>query len=358
MYLNKTKRNVLPAMTLAVLSGLLFWPAAQAQASGGKRIVKVMQQNMDAGTDLGYIFTATDPASLMQAMAQTYQEVVDSNIPQREARLAEEIAVLRPDLIALQEATLWRTGPLGQPPATTVLFDQLQSLVDELEKRGLHYAAVSVNNLLDAEVPTPMGFDLRITDRDAILARSDLPPSRFALSNAQTAIYQAEFVLGNPVLGQIPVPRGWMSVDVQVGGAAFRFVNTHLESPPAPTDIQVAQAAELMQILAGTTLPVILCGDFNANAEPGLNHFSTTDLIIAAGFLDTWHALRPADHGYTWPLHGEDPYTPVTKPNQRMDLIFLRGLDAAAIHRTGFPAPGPLWSSDHAGVLGFVPVWE
>jgi endonuclease/exonuclease/phosphatase family metal-dependent hydrolase len=331
-----------------------FAPASQA---AGKRVVRVMQQNMDAGTDLGYIFTATDPASLLKATAMTYLEVVASDIPTREALLADEIAVQQPDLIALQEATLWRTGPFEQPPATTVLYDQLQLLLTELENRGLHYAPVAVNSLLDAEAPTPLGFDLRMTDRDAMLARTDLPPSEFALSNIQTGIYQAEFVLGNPVLGSIPVPRGWMTVDVQVGAATFRFANTHLESPPAPTDIQVAQASELVGILSGTTLPVMLLGDFNANADPGLDHFPTTDLIVAAGFVDTWHALRPFEAGFTWPLHGEDPYTPIGKPNQRMDLIFLRGLGAVGIRRIGRPTQG-VWPSDHTGVVASVPMPE
>jgi endonuclease/exonuclease/phosphatase family metal-dependent hydrolase len=348
--------RMLPSLACLLGAAVLFCSAAAAE-TGNKGVVTVMQQNMDAGTDLGYIFAATDLGSLMRGVAKTYVEVVASNIPQREALLADEIAARQPDLVALQEATLWLTGPLNQPPASTVLYDQLQLLLNALAARGLHYAPVAVNSLLDAEVPTPMGFDLRIVDRDAMLARTDLPPAEFTLSNVQTGVYQAEFIFGNPVLGEIPVPRGWMTVDVQTPTTAFRFANTHLESPPAPVDIQVAQAQELVQILAAATFPVILCGDFNSNAEPGLDHFPTTDLIVAAGYVDAWHALHPLQPGYTWPLHGEDPYTSASNPNQRIDLIFLQGVGAAKIFRLGASVQ-QVWPSDHTGVSAIVPMPE
>jgi endonuclease/exonuclease/phosphatase family metal-dependent hydrolase len=359
MHFTKTVRSRARALLFLLLSAALpLWLPPPSQAAG-KRTVRVMQQNMDAATDLGFITSATDPKSLMIGLVKTVQEVAASRIPQREALLAEEIANLQPDLVALQEATLYRKGPLNQPPATQVMYDQLQSLMDALQNRGLHYTVVAVNNLFDAEVPTPLGFDFRMTDRDAMLARTDLAPSDFTLSNVQQGIYQAQWVFGNPVLGSIPVPRGWMTVDVQMGVAAFRFVNTHLESPPAPSDIQVAQATELIQILSGTTLPVALLGDFNANAEAGQDHYPTTGVILGAGFVDAWHALHPFETGYTWPLHGEDPYTSSARPFERIDLIFLRGLGAAEVFKTGgWHSSSGLWLSDHNGVFAYVPMPE
>jgi endonuclease/exonuclease/phosphatase family metal-dependent hydrolase len=359
MHFTKTVRSIARTLPLLLMSAaLLLWLPPHSQAAG-KGMVRVMQQNMDAATDLGFITSATDPKSLMIGLVKTIQEVAASKIPRREALLAEEIANLQPDLVALQEATLYRKGPLNQPPATQVMYDQLQSLMDALQQRGLHYAVVAVNNLFDAEVPTPLGFDFRMTDRDAMLARTDLAPSDFALSHVQQGIYQAQWVFGNPVLGSIPVPRGWMTVDVQIGVAAFRFANTHLESPPAPSDIQVAQATELMQILSGATMPVVLLGDFNANAEAGQDHYPTTDVILEAGFVDAWHAVHPFDTGYTWPLHGEDPYTSGTPPYERIDLIFLRGLGAAWVFKTGgWHSSSGLWLSDHNGVFAYVPMPE
>ena len=358
MHLRNAPRGIRRMLPL-ILAGatLLAWFTPQSPAAT-KVAVKVMQQNMDAGTDLGYITNATDTKSLIIGLVKTIQEVAASQFTQREALLADEIAILRPDLIALQEVTLYRQGPLNQPPATQVMWDQLQSLTDALAARGLHYSVVAVNNLMDAEVPTPLGFDFRMTDRDAMLARTDLPASVFALSNVQQGIYQSEWVFGDPVLGTIPVPRGWMTVDVQMGAAHFRFVNTHLESPPAPNECQEAQAAELVQILGTAAMPVVLLGDFNSNAEPGQDHDQTPDIIQEAGFVDAWHALHPFDPGYTWPLHGEDG-KPNTQPYERIDLIFLRGLGAAEVFKTGgWHTPAGLWLSDHDGVFAYVPMPE
>src|ERR1039458_10002143 len=201
MHFTKTVRSRARALLFLLLSAALpLWLPPPSQAAG-KRTVRVMQQNMDAATDLGFITSATDPKSLMIGLVKTVQEVAASRIP------------------------------------------QLQALMDALQNRGLHYAVVAVNNLFDADVPTPLGFDFRMTDRDAMLARTDLAPSDFALSNVQQGIYQAQWVFGNPVLGSIPVPRGWMTVDVQMGVAAFRFANTHLESPDRKSGVEGKRVA-------------------------------------------------------------------------------------------------------------------
>src|ERR1035437_9956071 len=84
-----------------VAAWALIWP--QNAPADNPHAITVMTRNMDAGTDLNYILA-------------------------RASRLADEIATHKPDLIALQEVTLWRTGPLLQPPATEVLYDQLDLL--------------------------------------------------------------------------------------------------------------------------------------------------------------------------------------------------------------------------------------
>jgi len=314
--------------------------------------VTVMTRNMDAGTDLGPVIGATSIPALLAATAATWVEVVGSGAPERAARIADEIAAAKPDLIALQEVTLWRVGAFLKPPATEVLIDQLDLLLGELGRRGLHYATIVVQTGTDAEAPVPFGFDLRITDRDAILARSAGAP-RLELSNAQGHVYQAELLLGSPVLGQVAVPRSWASVDVKVLGRSFRFVNTHLEGFAPP--IQIAQAGELITALASAGMPVILAGDFNANADPGIDHFHTTDALLAAGFVDSWAETREGEEGNTWPLHGEDPPTAASTPFERIDLVYGRGVEAEEAQRIGAsPSERTLsgfWPSDHAGVV-------
>ncbi|MBZ5624837.1 MAG: endonuclease/exonuclease/phosphatase family protein [Acidobacteriia bacterium] len=334
------------------------WSASAANPN----TVTVMTRNLDAGTDMNYILAATDQTSFVMGAAATLAEVKASRIPERAARIAEEIAAYKPDLIALQEVTLWRTGPLMQPPATVVLYDQLDLLMAELAKRNLHYAIAAVQSQFDAEAPVPTeGIDLRITDRDVILARIDLPQSQFDVSNAQTHRYQAVFKFGSPVLGEIQVPRGWMAVDVEVQKSKFRLVNTHLESTypglPAGETVQQAQVEELLAALASPGMPVILAGDFNANAEPGPEQTGAVRAIRSAHFADSWKSAKLVDPGYTWPLFGEDQASGPASPNERIDLIFTGGdiqlsfwgdPNVVSVERTGTAAP---WASDHAGVV-------
>src|ERR1700732_746328 len=109
----------------AVAACLLFaWVAPGAPADSDKRVFKVMTPNMDAGTDLGWFFVIPD---VMTATTITFSEVLASNIPGRAELLADEIRSEQPDLIALEEVTLWESGPPGGPP--TIVLDQLQLLL-------------------------------------------------------------------------------------------------------------------------------------------------------------------------------------------------------------------------------------
>jgi endonuclease/exonuclease/phosphatase family metal-dependent hydrolase len=344
------------AMLLAVLCAVSFCPAARAD---NPHLLTVMTRNMDAGTDLNYILAATDLGSLMAGTAATLAEVKASDFRGRASRLADEIAAKQPDLIGLQEVTLWRTGTVMQPPATHVLYDQLDLLMTELAGRKLHYAVVAVQPLLDAEAPVPSeGVDLRLTDRNVILARTDLPRSQFDISNVETHRYQIFFQFGSDLLGEFVEPAGWMSVDVEVMKSKVRFVNTHLETSTVPfgDQIQRAQAAELLAAVRSAGMPVILAGDFNANAELGPEHTGTVEMIVDTGFTDTWKAMHPYDPGYTWPLFGEDQLSGPAVPNERIDLIFVSGDMAGAlgvhagtsVELTGTERP---WASDHAGLV-------
>jgi endonuclease/exonuclease/phosphatase family metal-dependent hydrolase len=346
-------------LTALLLSG---WCLTGFGADSTTTTVTVMTRNVDAGTDLGYIFAATDETSFAQGMAATLAELKASKFSQRAARLADEIGATMPDLIALQEVTLWRTGPIMQPPATNILYDQLDQILAELAKRDLHYGVIAVQSELDAEAPVPTkGIDLRTTDRDVILARLDLPQSQFDLFDAQTHRYQSVFTFGSPILGQLAAPCGWMAVDVVANGSKFRFVNTHLQSPIAgisqADEVQRAQAEELLASLSLAGMPVVLAGDFNSNAEPGPEHTGTAQQIVDAGFVDTWKSAHPADPGYTWPMFGEDQNSGTTVPNERIDLVFAGGPlplwfgNTPAIvtaDRTGATAP---FASDHAGLV-------
>jgi hypothetical protein len=96
-----------------------------------------------------------------------------------------------PDLIGVQEAALWQTGAPSAtyppPPPSAVSCDFVKILTDALNARGLHYAPVAVTNNFTVEGPGlfPSGFmSVQLTDRVAILARTDVP---LTISHVQTA---------------------------------------------------------------------------------------------------------------------------------------------------------------------------
>ncbi len=313
------------------------------------RFITVMTRNLDTGTDFGPVFMATTPAQFLGAAADIYQEVLASRPVERAKGIAREIAATKPDLVSLQEVSLWRTGPLFTPPATTVTIDQLKALEESLTARGLHYAPVAILTEGDFEGPTALGFNVRFTDRDVILARTDVPAGHLRLTNVQSAHFQ--HVLTLPIVGgTVTVTRGWISVDATVRGRTIRFLSTHLEALlPA---VQQAEVAELLAGPAATSLPVVLAGDLNTG--PGVS--AAYSDLIAAGWVDTWVVTNPANPGFTWPLHGEDPFTPFATPFQRIDLVLVRGSlqpvsDRLVGNLLSDLTPSGLWPSDHAGVV-------
>ena len=124
------------------------------------------------------------------------------------------------------------------------------------------------------------------------------------------------------------VASGWISATVHVGNEQFLLAGAHLESTipgysPA-TDVQVAQAQELIQTLSSVTIPVVLCGDFNsdANDNPQAPDYApTADMIQEAGYTEVWRlfhnggisaltadqVIAPAPAGFTPPFGSDQP---------------------------------------------------
>lgn len=129
--------------------------------------VHIMTQNTYEGTNFIELFSAKSPGEFVAAVTTTYQNILTTNPVERAAAVAGEIAREGPDLVALQEAAILRTGPTF--PATTVQFDYLQSLMGDLNAQGPRYAIVATVPELDVEAPSTLGFDVRLTVEDAIL---------------------------------------------------------------------------------------------------------------------------------------------------------------------------------------------
>ncbi len=349
------------------LAALLVAPLeTSARVVGGKRGVTTYQQNLYVGGNIDRLLELDpqDPAypvKLLQAVTTTYYEILASQFPLRAQGLAAQIARDQPELVALQEVSLVRrqypsdfiTGQ--DTPATEVVLDFLDILLDALEARGLHYAAVSAVQDMDVEMPAldleQGGFqDVRLTDRDVILARVDLPPGQFRVTNPQGSNFVHALTL--PSLG-LAIERGWCSVDVFISGRRFRYINTHLEEETVP-QIQAQQAQELLDGPANVALPVLLTGDFNSDGNRQ-NGTVTYDHLLAAGFADPWTVLHPGDPGLTW---GHDPNLadPTVAFVWRIDLVLVRGGDflpqAMDVRDVSISSSTPpRWVSDHAGVV-------
>ena len=344
------RARLLLSAALAVFFVLALWPAA---AAGHERQVTVMTRNLFVGTDLTPIFTAPTLPQLVGATTTAFLEVQATSFPERADSIADEIAATRPDVVGLQEAMLIRTDvPAdGQAtPAETVAYDYLETLLAALAVRGLDYEAVAVVTNADNELPTALGFDVRATDRDAILVNRDRRP-RLKVSNAQAGNFFVR-VTFQTILGPVPFPRGWTSIDVKLRGQRFRVVNTHLEGFSAA--VQVAQGAELLSGPAGSTLRTLLIGDFNSRADG--TGTPTYGILRAAGFADAWSDVHPGDPGLTccWETHLLSPVPPF---DERIDLVLARGSFAALrAEIVGEDAvadrtPSGLFHSDHAGVV-------
>ena len=320
----------------------------------------VMTRNLYLGTDFSEVFSAQDPQTLLAEVAEAFADVQASDPQARIEAVAHEIRTTKPDLVGLQEVALWQTGAFLDPaPSADTAYDFLQLLLDELNnKGGVHYEPVSVLTNLVAEAPAagPGGlFDVRFTDRVVLLARTDLKRKQFSVENVVAQHFSTLLSIPSPALGLITVPRGYIAADVERCGQSFRFLTAHLESfeealgLPFPF-FRFAQATELLQGPAGVGQPVVLAGDFNADAEDPAD--PTYQLLLGAGFADAWEATNPGDPGYTWPLFLVNPFEYVT-PSQRLDLVLTRGgVEATKAELTGERdvTPQRLLPSDHAGV--------
>ncbi|TJZ44473.1 endonuclease [Streptomyces piniterrae] len=330
-----------------------------------------MTRNVYIGADLSPVFHAINADQLIAGVDTVFRSVQATDFPARAEALAGEIAGADPHLVSLQEVALWRSRTPADldhtPNATDVEFDFLEILLDRLAARGKHYEAVATAIGGDYEAPrrTAVGGlqDIRLTDRDVLLARTDLPEEEFSVAHAQADRYEAHVQITSGPLSGTVVPRGWVAADVTVHGHTIRVVGTHLE--PVDPAVQMAQGRELLDGPLDTTLPRVLAADLNSAADgvgalPGRTDTRTHHDILAAGFTDAWTAAHDAEPGFTC-CRPADLRDGMTNLGQRIDYVLFSGaLTVLATNRVG-EAPGALtpsglWPSDHAGVWSVLQV--
>jgi len=338
---------------LAVLVGLGVGlrPAWGDPPRHAQRHLTVATYNLYLGADFGPLFAASSPQEFVQRAAQVYATVVRTDFPTRAEAIADLLAADPPDVAGLQEVALWETGPIGGP--LTPSYDFLELLLAALDRRGLTYQPVAVNaNFSGGPTPISATAAARFTDRDVIIARTDLSTTRLKVSNPESHSFAATLVIPTGVPGlSFTILRGWSTVDVKVRGKTVRFANTHLEAFSAAVRNQ--QARELAAALAGSPHPVVLVGDLNSQPDDAAGAYGT---FAAAGYVDAWVVVHGPAGGSTsgqTELLDDVP----SKLDHRIDYVLYqpRGVEAVAAEVIGEElddrTPTGLWPSDHAGVV-------
>jgi hypothetical protein len=359
-----TRRTIL-LLAAMVFGALLATGAGLAEPGpGGKsQTVTVMTQNVYHGVnaELNRAASARTFNEFLVAASAVFNGYHERNFPERADRIAAEIGDTLPDVVGLQEAVIVRTDTPPDGPATPaneVSLDYLQILLDKLQARGLHYAPVVQSVNWDIEVPTASGFDLRHTDRIAMLVRTD-GGSDLEVVGTDRDHFETNCNLPTALLGPIEVLRGWTSVDLKIRGKVVRFINTHLDGDCADPAIQLAQAREIVQgpvqDARDKDMPVVLLGDLNSKAD-GTGTSTYAELLKpSVGFADAWTEAG-GGAGLTC-CQNDDLRNINSVLSDRRDYVLVRRgpfrvggaqlVGANPEDRT----PSGLWPSDHAGVV-------
>lgn len=316
----------------------------------------VMTYNVYLGSSAVPLLSVENILQVPTEVANMYNNVMASDFPARAGAIAESIKAYQPHLIGLQEVSLIRRQTPGDRiaggtvPAEEVVTDFLEILMGAFRARGLDYQVAAQVENIDVEMPmfTDTGIvDVRLTDFDVLLARSDVAVSRQTSANYTNALTIEMLAL--------EIQRGYTAVDATVGDITYRVVNTHLEA--YVEENRVAQTQELVDIFSDETLPVILLGDFNTPAPDGTAY----QILLSAGYVDVWQTDAQGT-GNTC-CQDDNILNAVSDLSKRVDLIFLRNRQAPTSVMTHIVGDTPserldsgLWPSDHAGVIAQIAI--
>jgi endonuclease/exonuclease/phosphatase family metal-dependent hydrolase len=273
----------LKSLAIALAASALALGGAQSASAATSRTadVTVMTRNLFLGADLIPLAGAAPGADFEHAAGAVLTQVEGTEPDARMKLIAREIAKAKPDLVGLQEVTLWRTGPKGDPaPAKTVVIDYLATLRKQLKAAHAPYRVVADQRTLNLEGPTDRGVDVRFTDGNVVLARKGVK-----VSHVRSSDFRHQLVIQTQALGPISVNRSFNQLDAVVRGARLHFVNAHLEAYSAAT--RTDQAKELVKRALGAKRQTVLVGDLNSGPKlPQAADRPPYQAIARAGFKD------------------------------------------------------------------------
>jgi len=320
----------------------------------------VLTQNVYLGLDFSRLLGASSYEGLRRTVGRFLSEIEPAEYRARADGVAAAVATADADVVALQEASLFRKqepgdfASVGADGAATEVVDLLAEVERALEARGLRYDRAAVATTSDAELPaeTEDGpVDLRVTDRNALLVRAGVD-----VDGVVTNSYDADLPLTVPGTDQeVALRRGYARADVATDETAFTAVSTHLES--VSSFFRVVQARELLDDLRGTN-PVVLCGDLNSG--PGYDPAAYD--LLTDNFTDSYDRVNPRATGNTC-CQSPDLRNDQSELSRRIDAVLRRGdLQATDVRRVNHRRGDRLevddegrsvsvWPSDHAGVV-------
>ena len=326
--------------------------ALPAAALAKKQDLKVMTRNVYLGADLIPLAAVPDLATFEQAAASRFQTVQNNDFPARAKSLAAEIDKAKPDVIGVQEGTVWRRGADGvkdgpTTPATQVVYDSTKELLKALKAAGTPYKEAAGRDWFDFEAPTALGYDVRITQRDVILVRKG---SKMKVNKTFRGGFSKVFNVPTQV-GLAQQKRGWVGIDGTLAKHKFRFVTTHLEAyDPATADAQMKELVKSSGPLGSKKRQSILVGDFNS--APGKNANDRGTSRDASAYYSA------IEKGFRNPLprrktccFAEDLRSTAEPLETWIDHILVRPrVKVVKSGIVGTKQVGGLYPSDHAGI--------
>lgn len=376
---------------LALITSALSFSLNPAHAA--EQPIKVMSRNLYLGADVG---VALAKIPNMPAAAQfMWDQVQKTDFSKRKKILAEQIRAESPDVIGIQEATIWYCKAHFWSKKTEV-FNFTEELLSEL---GGEYV-IAEKNGVKANNPGysigPIPFLTKVNDPQTFLSlfgQNDADCG-FQIGDAliiKKSLTQYVNQVGNSeykdVYKVVPtlmeIYRGYSWADITVQGTNVRFVTTHLESLWDPKKVPKAadQARQLVSDLRNTKSPIVIVGDFNSDPRdprplkapnPGEQPTASDKCPAGSSTCNAYKVMREAgfiDAGpdasdpsaFTWGMNslltGPDPKRAQAAKamgnssgfTDRLDYIFVKnGLKVLTSKIIGQSAP---YGTDHAGVV-------
>lgn len=376
---------------ISALALLLISPSNPAHAEN--QPIKVMSRNLYLGADVG---VALAKIPNMPAAAQfMWDQVQKTDFSQRKKILADQIRTESPDVIGIQEATIWYCEAHFWSGKTEV-FNFTQELLAEL---GGDYV-IAAKNGVEANNPGysigPIPFLTKVHDPktfqslfgqndadcgfqigDALLIKKSLSQYVNQVGNSE---YKDVYKVVPTVM---EIYRGYAWADITVQGTNVRFVTTHLESLWDANKVPKAadQARQLVADLVKTESPIVVIGDFNSDPRdprpldapnPGEQPTASDKCPAGSSICNAYKVMREAgftDAGpdasdpstYSWGMNAlltgpDDKRAQAAKKmgnkfgfTDRLDYIFVKnGIEILTSKIIGQAAP---YGTDHAGVV-------